>query len=301
MVNPRVTWFRTRRNIYEEGCLSIPDQYADVERPAEVEVDWLDRDGRLQKESFGGLWATCVQHEIDHLDGRLFIDYLKPLRRQMITRKMVKLKQRTRAGTRMSLLPDPALARPAALDALRPGRRLRRSRRWSRDMFETMYTAPGRGLAAPQVGVMLRLFVMDTGWKHGDTTPMVCIDPEITERSEAMATGGEGCLSIPGVTGDGHAPCRNHARLHRARRRAPDRAASTGSDAICAQHECDHLDGLVHLRPARPAARARPSRPNTRRCRDGAALHRLSRQAAAHDRGAGRRNHRRDPPPLGRT
>ena len=81
------------RNVYEEGCLSIPDQYADVERPAEVRVSWVDETGTPREEEFDGLWATCVQHEIDHLDGKLFIDYLKPLKRQLITRKMVKLKR----------------------------------------------------------------------------------------------------------------------------------------------------------------------------------------------------------------
>ncbi|MBS0124829.1 peptide deformylase [Thetidibacter halocola] len=93
MVNPRVLASSDEENTYEEGCLSIPEQFADVTRPAEVEVEWLDQDGKLHKEGFGGLWATCVQHEIDHLDGKLFIDYLKPLRRQLITRKMVKLKK----------------------------------------------------------------------------------------------------------------------------------------------------------------------------------------------------------------
>ena len=93
LINPQVTWASEARNVYEEGCLSIPDQYGDVERPAEVRVAWTDLDGARQEEAFDGLWATCVQHEIDHLDGKLFIDYLKPLRRQMITRKMVKLKR----------------------------------------------------------------------------------------------------------------------------------------------------------------------------------------------------------------
>ncbi|MBE9637664.1 peptide deformylase [Salipiger mangrovisoli] len=93
MFNPRVIASSDERNVYEEGCLSIPEQYAEVERPKLVEVEWLDRDGKLRKEEFDGLWATCVQHEIDHLDGKLFIDYLKPLKRQMITRKMVKLKR----------------------------------------------------------------------------------------------------------------------------------------------------------------------------------------------------------------
>ncbi|MDJ1015168.1 MAG: peptide deformylase [Paracoccaceae bacterium] len=93
LINPEVVWASDETNVYEEGCLSIPDQYADVERPAEVEVSWMDLDGKAQKERFDGLWATCVQHEIDHLHGKLFIDYLKPLKRQMITRKMVKLKR----------------------------------------------------------------------------------------------------------------------------------------------------------------------------------------------------------------
>lgn len=98
LFNPEVKWVSEERNVYEEGCLSIPDQYGDVERPAEVTVAWIDENGAAQEETFDGLWATCVQHEIDHLNGKLFIDYLKPLKRQMITRKMVKLKrERARA------------------------------------------------------------------------------------------------------------------------------------------------------------------------------------------------------------
>ena len=98
LINPEITWSSEETNVYEEGCLSIPEQYADVERPAEVKVRWTTLDDKDEEEHFDGLWATCVQHEIDHLNGRLFIDYLKPLRRQMITRKMQKLKrERARA------------------------------------------------------------------------------------------------------------------------------------------------------------------------------------------------------------
>lgn len=93
LIDPEVTWASDERNTYEEGCLSIPEHYAEVERPARVRVSWTALDGTRQEEEFSDLWATCVQHEIDHLDGKLFIDYLRPLRRQMITRKMVKLKR----------------------------------------------------------------------------------------------------------------------------------------------------------------------------------------------------------------
>ena len=93
LINPQLVWASEDQSIYEEGCLSIPDQYAEVKRPAEVRVAWTDLDGATQERHFSGLWATCVQHEIDHLDGKLFIDYLGPLKRQMITRKMEKLKR----------------------------------------------------------------------------------------------------------------------------------------------------------------------------------------------------------------
>ena len=99
MFNPVITWSSEELSTYEEGCLSIPDQYADVQRPAEVRVSWLGLDGKTQEYQFSGLWATCVQHEIDHLNGKLFIDYLGPLKRQMITRRMEKLKrERARQG-----------------------------------------------------------------------------------------------------------------------------------------------------------------------------------------------------------
>jgi peptide deformylase len=93
MANPEIVASSDERSVYEEGCLSLPDHYADVDRPAEVTVRWIDLDGKPAEETFAGLWATCVQHEIDHLNGTLFIDHLSPLRRQLITRKMVKFKR----------------------------------------------------------------------------------------------------------------------------------------------------------------------------------------------------------------
>ncbi len=99
LLNPQVLWSSEDMTSYEEGCLSIPDQYAEVKRPGSVKVAWMDLTGSTHERTFEGLWATCVQHEIDHLDGKLFIDYLGPLKRQMITRKMEKLKrERARFG-----------------------------------------------------------------------------------------------------------------------------------------------------------------------------------------------------------
>lgn len=93
MFNPEIVASSDEMNTYEEGCLSIPEQFADVTRPKLVQVRWIDMDGNEQSQEMDGLWATCVQHEIDHLDGKLFIDYLGPMKRQLITRKAVKLKK----------------------------------------------------------------------------------------------------------------------------------------------------------------------------------------------------------------
>ena len=98
LINPEVVAASEELASYEEGCLSIPEQYAEVQRPAEVKVRWMDLEGMVKEAHFDGLWATCVQHEIDHLNGKLFIDYLKPLKRQMITRKMQKLKRELARG-----------------------------------------------------------------------------------------------------------------------------------------------------------------------------------------------------------
>lgn len=122
-----------------------------------------------------------------------------------------------------------------------------------RDMFETMYAAPGRGLAAPQVGVLKRLFVMDCGWKDGDMTPMVCINPEIL-RADGMAPGSEGCLSIPGVLAEVMRPERILLR-YRDIDGAVQEVELDGFEARCAQHELDHLDGIVTFDRLSPEAR----------------------------------------------
>jgi peptide deformylase len=93
LVNPEILWSSEETNDHEEGCLSIPEVFGLVTRPERVRVRWLDETGAEREAEFDGIRATCVQHEIDHLNGKLFIDYLTSLKRQLITRKMVKLKK----------------------------------------------------------------------------------------------------------------------------------------------------------------------------------------------------------------
>ncbi|MEQ8284500.1 peptide deformylase [Thalassospira sp.] len=93
MINPEIIWESEEMAVYQEGCLSIPDQYADVERPAEVGMRYLDENGKEHEIEADGLLATCIQHEIDHLDGVLFTDYLSALKRNMILKKVQKLQK----------------------------------------------------------------------------------------------------------------------------------------------------------------------------------------------------------------
>ena len=123
------------------------------------------------------------------------------------------------------------------------------------DMLETMYAAPGRGLAAPQVGVSLRLFVMDTTWREGNPNPRVVLNPEILSLSERLVPFTEGCLSIPDV------PCRV-MRPDEITMRWFDldgqqhEETLSGFDAVCAQHEFDHLNGRLSIDLMAEIARA---------------------------------------------
>jgi peptide deformylase len=92
LINPEIVWrSEDERSSYEEGCLSIPDYYAEVERPARVKVRYVDYFGKAQEIDADGLLATCVQHEVDHLNGVLFIDYLSKLKRDLVVRKFTKI------------------------------------------------------------------------------------------------------------------------------------------------------------------------------------------------------------------
>ena len=93
-INPEIIAKSEEMSIYEEGCLSIPEYYEEVERPAKVRVRYLDLDGKLHEEDAEGLYATCIQHEIDHLNGVLFVDYLSKLKRDRVMKKFTKAAKR---------------------------------------------------------------------------------------------------------------------------------------------------------------------------------------------------------------
>ena len=94
-VNPVIKNKDSLKNIYEEGCLSVPNQFAEIERPSKCDVEYLDYFGKKKILKAEGLLATCIQHEMDHLEGILFIDYLSKLKKSMIVKKLSKLKSNT--------------------------------------------------------------------------------------------------------------------------------------------------------------------------------------------------------------
>ncbi|MEL7429430.1 MAG: peptide deformylase [Pseudomonadota bacterium] len=100
LINPEIVAYSDEPSVYEEGCLSIPEYYAEVERPAGCTVEYVDRSGNKQVLEAGGLLSTCLQHEIDHLNGKLFIDLMSKLKRDMVIRKFTKIAKQS--GT----LPD---------------------------------------------------------------------------------------------------------------------------------------------------------------------------------------------------
>jgi len=93
-INPEITGSSEESSLYEEGCLSIPDVHEDVERPARVKIRYLDLDGKPHEEDAEGLFATCIQHEVDHLNGVLFIDHISKLKRERIIKKFTKAAKR---------------------------------------------------------------------------------------------------------------------------------------------------------------------------------------------------------------
>jgi len=93
LINPKIIHQSKKTSVYEEGCLSIPGQFAEIERPAECTLQYIDYHGKEKELKADGLLATCVQHEVDHLNGILFIDYLSKLKKDMIIKKLVKQKK----------------------------------------------------------------------------------------------------------------------------------------------------------------------------------------------------------------
>ena len=93
LVNPEIIFRSKNTSVYEEGCLSLPGQFAEIERPAECHLKYLDFDGKTKELKADGLLSTCIQHEVDHLNGILFIDYLSKLKKNMIIKKLLKQKK----------------------------------------------------------------------------------------------------------------------------------------------------------------------------------------------------------------
>jgi peptide deformylase len=115
LINPQIVWSSEETSLYEEGCLSIPDYYEEVERPASIRLTYQDAEGKQHEMEADGVLATCIQHELDHLDGVLFIDHISKLKRDMVWKRYVKLTKRDGPQT---YVPKPKLPPPDDGDAV---------------------------------------------------------------------------------------------------------------------------------------------------------------------------------------
>ena len=120
-INPEIISSSEELSVYEEGCLSIPEYYEEVERPAQVRIRFTDLDGKVHEEDADGLFATCIQHEIDHLNGVLFVDYLSKLKRDRVLKKFES--RQARGGVDLYRPSCPAAGHPVFLS-------LRQRRGW---------------------------------------------------------------------------------------------------------------------------------------------------------------------------
>jgi len=93
LVNPEITWYSDETALYDEGCLSLPEQFAEIERPEKIRVAFIDYHGKAQELEADGLLSRCIQHELDHLDGVLFVDHLSSIKRSIILRKLIKARR----------------------------------------------------------------------------------------------------------------------------------------------------------------------------------------------------------------
>ena len=248
LINPEIIAASDETNVYEEGCLSIPDQFAEVTRPKQVQVRWMDLNGGEQTQEFDGLWATCVQHEIDHLNGKLFIDYLGAMKRQMITRKMQKLKRDIARGKETLTMavrpclpwPDKRLRTPAAeIEQITDAHR----DIWQ-DLIDTMEAMPGVGMGANQIGEMVRLAVVDASEKRGQVVRMA--NPVILHSSIELRPHEEASPNLPGVS----------AVIKRPRAVTVEYLNDAGEMetrdfvglwATSVQHQIDHLNGKMYF------------------------------------------------------
>jgi peptide deformylase len=270
LANPRIEADDGAPTVQEEGNLCLPGIRADVARPYEVTVAWEDPlSGRGHRETFTGWEARVLQHEIEILDGRMFLDHAegRPLGG---VAKPEDVAARAAAKLFGEPVPKPSLAEPLTVATFDPdlaalaGTVVRRPsvdvdlgatdpvliRRLVEGLLHTQFAARGVGLAAPQAGLHLRIAAID----DRDGAPLLLLNPRVLDRDDHEIVDHEGCLTMPGLVGEVPRAAAITVLNHR-----PDGSEVTlelrGRAARIVQHEIDHLDGVLftdHMQPGAP-------------------------------------------------
>lgn len=236
MINPEIIYKSEDMNEFSESSISLDGVIKNIKRPNIIKVSYLDDNFQKHELKAEGLLSTCIQHEIDYLDGKLFFDYLDEEEKNKIIKSIaseLKIK---------NIVED--------IDTLRtkcePVKEITdQIRNTLNDMLEIMYQSGGIGLAANQVGINKCMVVIDLQ-KDGIKKPIFLINPKITWKSEETVLMDEGCLSVPGCSASIERPAK--VKLEYTDNYGKNHEIETDDIlARCIQHELDHLDGKLYI------------------------------------------------------
>lgn len=239
LINPVIIEHSEELVDSEEGSLSIPGEKGVIKRFKTITVKYFDKNGKEQILKADGLLSICIQHEIDGLDGKLYIDYLPDDKKQEIldTIDAIKIKKEVKIITR-----DDDVLRAKAKKIEKIDQEIIDL---GNHMLDVMYKDRGIGLAGNQIGVLKRIVVIDLQ-ENKVKKPLILINPEIIEKSKEMVEGPEGCLSVP----EENHNVKRHERVKVKYTNIEGKEVIVEADglfAICLQHEIDHLDGKLYI------------------------------------------------------
>lgn len=249
MINPEIIFKSEETEKNHEGSLSFPVNVKDdfeIERHKKITVKFLNKQGKEQILNAEGLLAVCIQHEVDYLDGKLFIDYLSEEDRNSVliaTKNKIELMSKKQSGLCIKYITkDDNVLRKKCENVSEVNDEIRQI---LHAMLDYMYERHGIGLAGNQIGVSKKLVVIDLQ-EEEQKNPMFFINPEIIEKSTEMIVYNEGCLSIP----EQKAEVKRHKEITVKYLNIDGEEKILKADdllSVCLQHEIDHLNGILYI------------------------------------------------------
>lgn len=236
MINPEIIYKSEDMNEFSESSISLDNIIKDIKRPNTIKVSYFDDTFKKHEIAADGLLSTCIQHQIDYLDGKLFFDYLPEEEKNDIIKNIVSKMKIKNIIEDIDILRTKCETVKEVTDDIK---------KILNEMLEIMYQNGGIGLAANQVGIRKRIITIDLQ-TDGIKEPLFLVNPKITWKSEEKIKMEEGCLSVPSCNAPIERPAKikleyidNYSKNHK--------IDADGLLARCIQHELDHLDGKLYI------------------------------------------------------